>query len=124
MRKYLFLVLIAITTIALSCSKSSSSNSNTSNFSGSWKGTFSGDHAGTWICTINQNGDMNGETTTSGTNYKTTISGTVASNGTWKAVGGTDDGEVFTGKITNTSTSGTWTNAGDQTKGTFVGSKQ
>lgn len=90
-------------------------------FSGTYKGTFSGDDSGSWEVTIDNRGVIAGQSISKAFGTEQ-VTGAVSSSGQTSISGQTTSG-VFTGVITrNGKISGTWLDA-DGAGGSFSGSK-
>ena len=121
MKKLLY-TLLAVSLIFSACKKEEDNAS--SQFSGSWTGTYSGDDSGVWAATISSTGNINGSATNSlGDNQ--TLSGSVTTNGSFSATVGTGTlGSNFVGQFSGNSGSGTWSNSSVGFTGTWEGDKQ
>lgn len=87
---------------------------------GDYRGTFSGDDTGSWVATIDANGNITG-ISTSDTFGADTISGTLSSSGQ-AIISGTVGAAVFSGVFSrNGEADGSWQDNEDNTSGTFTG---
>lgn len=124
MKTTVFSLLICIMLFA--CKKSDNSNNN-SNFAGTWKGSYSGSEKGTWIMIIDNGGKVTGYITREYGGAAAEATGFVTQNGDISmAVGASDIGATFKGKLVNGSGSGTWENPSYRSdwNGTWTGIKQ
>ena len=92
-------------------------------FAGQWEGTYTGDDSGIFSVTINNNGQINGNGSSTNWEETFTLSGTVNSDGSFNA-GNTSTGATFTGTIIGNNLTGNWNNPTTDESGTFVGQKQ
>jgi len=124
MKKILLIVLL-IPLLFTTCKKEEDNTSSTSSqFSGSWTGTYSGDDSGVWAATISSTGDVNGNSTNANGDNQT-LSGSVTNSGSFSATVGTGTlGSNFVGQFSGNSGSGTWSNSSVGFTGTWEGDKK
>jgi len=111
--------------LLVSCTSSSNEES-IFQFTGAWKGSFSGTDTGTWKVNIANDGIASGVAHSTVYNQDFDINGTVNSSGQLNAVLGTaSGGGVFKGTLSGKSGNGTWSNnIGKPHSGSWSGNKQ
>lgn len=125
MNKYLILIFFSLLIIS-SCSKDKEVTDIRILAEGNWSGTFEGDDSGTWTMTISSDGTLTGEllsTNVPGVPFRGT--GTVTANGDITAdIMVTSSTSKMVGTISESSSSGTWSNDLNPIFGTWQGSKE
>ncbi|MCB9246758.1 MAG: hypothetical protein H6606_10055 [Flavobacteriales bacterium] len=95
-------------------------------YMGDWEGTFTGGDSGTWTCTIDKDGKLEGQMFSNNGQAYYGVTGSVDDNGKFDAtidVNGVIidfDGQGVDGKTA----SGTWSNAQVMISGTWTGAKK
>lgn len=126
MKQKLFLALafFAISVIS-SCDKSSNGNDTDSNafvYDGDWSGTMTGGDRGQISFTVGTDGKLSGNGFSSQSQGSFNLTGTVNSSGQLD-VTSNNSNNTFTGTLTASSGSGTWTDQGAQLTGNWTATK-
>lgn len=123
MKKLMYLPILMGMLLNLSCESEEVEVS--SNLSGTWNGSYSGDDRGVWVVTVDSNGNVNGTATSSFTNDSSPINGKVSDNGALSATLGNTTDREFVGQLKeNNEAIGTWIDSGRDFEGTWEGTKQ
>lgn len=125
MKKILSTTLLALMLITLfSCSKKD--DVTPSAYQGNWTGTYSGQKDnGIFSIVINSIGAVSGTTTSTNFSQTFDIKGNVSSSGQFSATAGTStSGATFSGQMTSTSATGTWSNSSLGFSGNWTGTKK
>ncbi len=122
MKSGIYLLLILFSLSIYSCSKDDDSSSE---LTGNWIGTFTGDIVGTWTATISESGVVTGTTMVTSPPVGAVLNGNVNPDGKFTATAGsTSLGYNFTGQLTGNSGGGTWKNSSGTQSGDWSGTKQ
>lgn len=119
-------LLIVSCLVAVSCSKDE--DSEISPFAGKWSGEYLGPDRGTWIVTIDEDGELSGTGSSTLRTLVFELSGSVSTDGSFLAtIGSTTSGGEFTGTLTmDGKASGTWKNTATTPvlEGTWSGERE
>jgi len=95
-------------------------------YAGNWSASYSGSDTGSCASVvINALGQLNGSCTSTGVGGSFTVAGSVTSAGvaSFSASGGTSSGAAFTGSLTTSTGSGSWTQASTGFSGNWTATK-
>ncbi|RDY60165.1 hypothetical protein [Flagellimonas nanhaiensis] len=123
MKNMIKILMLSIVFVTLGCS-SDGDEAPEIDFYGNWFGTFDGDDSGTFSVFIHEDGSVTGDAVSNNLQQTLPLNGQINDSGNLNAVlGSAENGATFTGRFTETTSSGTWNNPSNGS-GTWTGSKQ